>query len=97
LQQTPSTQLFMAQSLFDVQAWPLGRPTHAPPMQMRLPLQVVLSPALPVVMHAWLPLVHVKTPTVQTAFEQAPPATQLVQLPPLHTWFAPQTVPFAFM
>jgi hypothetical protein len=58
-QHTPSTQAPLAQSAFATHDCPMGRPTHVPLMQISLPLQSVPSPALPVVMHTWLPLAQV--------------------------------------
>jgi hypothetical protein len=100
-QHTPSTQVApLTQSAVAKQAWPTGRPTQVPVLQIRLPLQRLPSVALPVVLQTCAPVAHEYVPTVQTAFEHAPPAMQAAQAPPLQTMFepaAPHAVPFGWL
>ena len=64
---------------------PMGFPTHAPALQMWLPLHELPSVALPVVLQTCVPVAHEYVPTVQTAFEQDVPAVQALQVPALQT------------
>ena len=87
-QHTPLTQVApLTQSAVDRQSWEMGRPTQAPLLQIRLPLHVEPSAAFPVVRHVCVPEAQEYVPTVQVAFEQAPPALQACCLhtPPLQT------------
>jgi hypothetical protein len=49
-------QALLAQSEAEKHAWPIGRPTQVPALQMRLPLQTEPSMALPVVLQTCAPV-----------------------------------------
>jgi hypothetical protein len=90
---TPATQEFG----FVSQASPAVQETHAPPLHTWFVPQVAPSGAITVAVST-----QVSVPVVQEVVpathwfglvEQACPATQVEQTPPLHTWFVPQIVP----
>jgi len=57
-QHTPSTQAPLAQSALEKHAWPTGRPTQLPALQILLPLQTLPSVALLVVLQTCEPVSH---------------------------------------
>jgi hypothetical protein len=71
--------------------------TQLPALQTRLLPHDVPFETVPVIMHTELPLLHTVLPVwhMLPFGVQALPAVQGLQLPPLHTRFVPQLVPFA--
>jgi hypothetical protein len=84
LQQTPSTQLPLPQSVPTVQAVPLGVATQAPPMQILAVPHGVLSATFPVTPHTDEPVAHDVRPVWQTLPPgvQAWLGVQLLHAPP---------------
>ena len=74
-----------------------GLATQFPARHCLPAAQMVVSAALPVIWHTWVPEVHTVAPILQTVpgGVQDVPAVHDTQLPPLQTRLVPQLAPFA--